>query len=258
MTGVAVGTITRGTTAARRLRRVDRWLLAAHPGLLRRRNLVVIDVGFGDRPTTTLELAHRLRQVNPAVQVVGLDISPERVAAAQPFARPGVEFAVGGFELGGRPADVVRALNVLRQYDEATVESAWRRMTSRLRPGGVLVEGTCDETGRLGSWVTVNDNGPQTLTLAVDLSAEPSATAARLPKALIHHNVPGHPAHRLLRDLDDAWHGHAALRVFGRRQRFAAAVADLRRAGWPFVDGPPRWRRGEATVAWRAMTTPSR
>lgn len=258
MTGTAIGTITRGTTAARRLRRIDRWLLAAHPGLLRRKDLVVVDLGFGELPTTTLELAHQLRAVNPTVQVVGLDINAERVAVAQRFARPGVEFAVGGFELGERRADVVRALNVLRQYDETAVDAAWQRMTTQLKPGGVLVEGTCDEGGRLGSWVSVDAAGPQALTLAVDLTSEPSAVAARLPKALIHRNVPGEPVHRLLLDLDQAWRAHAGLGVFGRRQRFAAAVAELRGAGWPFIDGPPRWRRGEASVAWRALTASPR
>lgn len=258
MTPGAVGTVTRGTTSARRLRRVDRWLLAAHPGLLRRPDLVVVDVGFGELPTTTLELAHQLRQANRTVHVVGLDISTERVAAAQPFARPGVEFAVGGFELGGRTAHVVRAFNVLRQYDETDVAPAWERMTGQLAPGGVLVDGTCDETGRLGSWVTVAREGPRSLTLAVDLTREPSAVAARLTKALIHHNVAGQPIHRLLTDLDLAWQSRAALRVFGRRQQFAAAVGDLRSRGWPFVDGPPRWRRGEATLAWRAVMSAAR
>jgi hypothetical protein len=253
MTGRAVGAITRGTTAARRLRRVDRWLLATQPGLLRRRDLVVIDVGFGERPTTTLELAHQLRQLNPTARVVGLDISAERVAAAQAFARPGVEFAVGGFELGGRRADVVRAFNVLREYDEADVAAAWQRMTAQLSTGGLLLEGTCDETGGLGSWITLEDAGPRTLTLAVDVSIEPSAVAARLPKALIHHNVPGQPIHRLLTDLDHASRTRMPLRVFGHRQLFAAAVRDIRAAGWPVVDGPTRWRRGELTLAWRAV-----
>jgi len=253
MTDAAVGAVTRGTTAARRLRRVDRWLFAAHPGVVRRPSLVVVDLGFGERPTTTIELAGQLRRINPTARVVGLDISVDRVVAAQRFAGPGLEFAVGGFELGGRRADIVRALNVLRQYDEADVLPSWLRIQSQLTPGGLLVEGTCAETGRLGSWVAVDETGPRTFTLAVDLAAPPSAVAARLPKALIHRNVPGEPIHRLLEELDAAWQTHAALRVFGRRQRFAASVRDLRTAGWPLVDGPGRWRRGEATFAWRAV-----
>ena len=125
-------------------------------------------------------------------------------------------------------------------------------MTSRLQPGGIVVEGTCDEAGRLGSWVTLDASGPVALTLAVDLAAAPSAVAARLPKALIHRNLPGEPVHTLLAELDRAWATHAGLAVFGARHHFGAAAADLRSAGWPVLDGPSRWRRGELTLSWQA------
>ena len=39
-------------------------------------------------------------------------------------------------------------------------------MRAGLAPGGVLVEGTCDEIGRLGSWVLLDGDGPRSLTLA--------------------------------------------------------------------------------------------
>ncbi|MBV9291872.1 MAG: class I SAM-dependent methyltransferase [Frankiales bacterium] len=248
-----LGTVTRGTTARHRLRRVDRWLLAAYPGLLRTPELLVVDLGFGASPVTTLELAARLRAVNSAARVVGLDIDPARVAGAASARTDRVDFAHGGFELAGLRPHVVRAFNVLRQYDENQVPQAWQAMLAQLAAGGVLVDGTSDESGRLAAWVAVNAEGPQSLTLAVDVGEQPSRVAARLPKALIHHHVPGEPVHRLLTDLDSAWAAHAGLSVFGGRQRFAAAVADVRSAGWPVLDGPSRWRRGEATVAWPAV-----
>ena len=37
------------------------------------------------------------------------------------------------------------------------------------------------------------------------------------------------------------------------RQRWLAAVAGLKAAGWPVLDGPARWRLGELTVAWDAV-----
>jgi hypothetical protein len=248
-----VGTVTRGTTAARRLRRVDRWLLAHHTALLRTSDLLVVDLGFGARPVTTLELADRLRRRNPGVQVVGLEIDADRVREAQPLSGDGVSFAHGGFELAGLRPHVVRACNVLRQYDEAAVPDAWQQLVKHLRPDGVVVEGTCDETGRLGAWVTLGVEGPRSLTLAVDLRRTPSDVAARLPKALIHHNIAGEPVAALLAELDARWAAHAALAVFGPRQRFAGAVGDVRRAGWPVLDGPGRWRRGELTVRWDAI-----
>jgi hypothetical protein len=249
----AVGRITRGTTAGRRLRRVDRWLLARHPGLLRREPLVVADVGYGAHPVTTVELADRLRRVNAGVRVLAVEIDPLRIPPPgsrthrEAVAR-GIEFVAGGFDLGGRTADVIRLMNVLRQYEEAEVAGAWATVTAALHDGGVAIDGTCDETGSLGAWIALDHRGPQTLTLAVDLDRDPAAVATRLPKALIHHNVNGHPVHDCLAALSFAWRRHCGRAVFGRAERFAAAVADLRSSGWPVLDGPGRWRRGEVTL----------
>lgn len=248
-----VGVVTRGTTANRRLRRVDRWLIATHDALLRRPGLLVVDLGFGERPVTTIELADRLRRVNPSAHVVGLDVSADRVADAQHHVAHGLEFRVGGFELAGYRPHVVRAFNVLRQYDADGVPDAWRRMRDQVGDGGIVLDGTCDETGRLSAWVTLDATGPRSLTLALDPVTEPSAVAARLPKVLIHRNIPGEPTQALLADLDAAWHRHAGLAAFGARQRLAAVGRDVRDRGWPLLDGPARWRRGEMTVAWRAL-----
>ena len=60
----ALGLPTRGTTAPNRLRRVDRWLVAAHAGLLRSAaDPLVVDLGYGSSPVTCVELATRLRAV---------------------------------------------------------------------------------------------------------------------------------------------------------------------------------------------------
>jgi hypothetical protein len=63
---------------------------------------------------------------------------------------------------------------------------------------------------------------------------------------------------RLLVDLDAGWSAHAAPGVFGPRQRFAGAARDLRSRGWPVLDGPARWRRGEVAVSWKALDVPAR
>ena len=84
------------------------------------------------------------------------------------------------------------------------------------------------------------------------------SVAERLPKALIHHNVPGHPVHALIGALDDAWRAAAAYATFGPRQRWTRAVAGLRAEGWPVLDRPSRWRLGELTVAWSAVSEPQR
>ncbi|PZE37823.1 class I SAM-dependent methyltransferase [Curtobacterium sp. MCPF17_031] len=252
-----IGTVTRGTTGHNRLRRVDRWI-AALPVLRRTDDPLVADVGYGASPTTTLELRDRLAQVRPDVEVTGIEIEPSRVALANAGTRDGVAFRLGGFETptpGGRRPAVIRAFNVLRQYDESAVVESWRIMQDRLQPGGQLVEGTCNEVGRVASWVTLDREAPHTFTVALRLAGldVPSIVAERLPKALIHRNVPGERVHAFLRDLDLAWAVAAPLGTYGPRQRWIAAVRGMRDRGWPVLHGTSRWRLGELSVPWSAV-----
>ncbi len=256
--GRPIGIATRGTTHPNRLRRVDRWIAATLAGHLRRAGATdVVDLGFGAAPTTTIEFARRLRPVAPEARVVGLEIDPERVATAR--ARyPDGDFGVGGFELGAHAGRVglVRACNVLRQYDEADVADAWRTMLHGCRPGGFVVEGTCDELGRMASWVLLDSAEaqvrPVSLTLSMRLAGlqRPGEVAARLPKALIHRNVPGQPVHRFLAALDSAWAAAAAWQDLGARQRWIHTVSAVQAEGFRLHGGPSRWRLGEVTVAW--------
>ncbi|MFD6753410.1 class I SAM-dependent methyltransferase [Micromonospora gifhornensis] len=254
-----LGTITRGTTNPNRLRRVDNWIVDTCGDALRAApDPLVVDLGYGASPVTAVELRTRLAAgVRPDVRVVGLEIDPIRVADAQPAADPpGLTFARGGFELAGLRPTLVRAFNVLRQYDESEVAAAWATVTSRLAPGGLFVEGTCDELGRLAGWILLDANGPRTLTLAARLSTlqTPAELAERLPKALIHRNVPGEPIHDLIRALDDAWHAAAGYAPYGPRQRWLHAVAAVRAQGWPILHRPRRWRQGELTLPWPSPT----
>ena len=178
-----VGQITRGTTGTNRLRRVDRWI-ARHPALRRAAEPLVVDLGFGSSAVTVLELYARLVRARPDIEVVGLEIDPGRVARARLqlaevasgattfSADSRVTFSLGGFEVPTpREPAVIRAMNVLRQYDEADVRDAWRRMSARLAPDGLLVEGTCDELGRICTWVSIGtDAVPRTLTISLRLS----------------------------------------------------------------------------------------
>ncbi|MBF9131264.1 class I SAM-dependent methyltransferase [Plantactinospora sp. S1510] len=256
-----VGAVTRGTTNPNRLRRVDNWIAATCADLIRDTpDPVVVDLGYGASPVTVVELRARLAAtVRADVRVVGLEIDPVRVDAAAPAADPpGLTFGRGGFELAGLRPILVRAFNVLRQYAEPEVVPAWRTVTGALQPGGVLVEGTCDELGRLAAWLLVDPTGPRSLTLAARLSTldGPGSLAERLPKALIHHNVPGTGVHALIRALEDGWRDAAPYATFGPRQRWLRTVEAVRAAGWPVLDRPARWRHGEITVAWAAVAPP--
>jgi len=251
--------VTRGTTNPNRLRRCDRWIAGPQAWRLRRSptSPVVVDLGYGASPTTAVELHDRLRRVRPDVRVVGIEIDPARVAAGKPLERDGLSFRLGGFEIpleaGARPM-VVLAFNVLRQYAEDEVPAAWALVQERLAPDGLLVDGTCDEIGRRAAWVAVDARGPVSLTISLRMGGleRPSDVAERLPKALIHRNVPGEPIHAFLADLDRAWARHAPQSSWGARQRFLAAVSEVRER-WPLLDGPSRWRLGELTVDWSAV-----
>lgn len=258
--GRPAGRITRGTTAPNRLRRFDRWYCRRHDGDLRASGSpLVVDLGYGRAAVTVVELAARLRAVRPDVEVLGVEIDPERVAAARPLAGPGIGFVHGGFDLAplaGRSAVLVRAFNVLRQYDEAEVPAAWERLVAPLGPGGVAVDGTCDEVGRLASWVVLDRDGPRSLVLAWRLAGleRPGVVAARLPKALIHRNVPGERVHALLGALDAAWAVEAPLQALGARQRLAATCARLVGEGWALRRDPGQWRRGLVEVPWEQVS----
>lgn len=264
-----VGQPTRGTTGTNRLRRVDRWI-ARHPALRRAADPLVVDLGYGASGVTALELQARLARERADVEVLGLEIDPGRVARANAqlddvragatsFAPDAaVSFALGGFEVpvprGRRPA-LIRAFNVLRQYDEAEVADAWRTMAARLAPGGLLIEGTCDEIGRVSSWVAVGpDAKPLSLTVSLRLASleRPSIAAERLPKALIHRNVEGERVHAFLGALDTEWERAAVVSPFGAVHRWQTALQAMDAAGWPVRDRSRR-RLGEVTVPWETV-----
>jgi hypothetical protein len=253
-----IGAATRGTTNPNRLRRVDAWIAYTLGYALRSAgDPVVVDLGYGATPVTAVELRARLARVRPDVRVVGLEIDPVRVADAQASASPPyLTFTRGGFELAGLRPVVVRAMNVLRQYPPDAVTDAWSTMAGQLAEDGSVVEGTCDEPGRLASWIRLTATGPASLTLACRLSTldTPGTLAERLPKALIHHNVAGQPVYDFVRALDGAWKAAAPYAPLGVRQRWVRSVAAVREAGWPVLDRADRWRVGEVTVAWEAVS----
>ena len=175
----AVGHVTRGTTATNRLRRFDRWIAHLAARAIRTADHpLAVDLGFGAHPATTLEWHRSLTRINPGVDVIGVEIDRARVAAA----RDTITAIHGGFEIPTtrRPL-LIRAANVLRQYPGTEVEQAWRLMASRLAPDGWLVEGTCDEPGRLAALISIDSTGPQWLTISCRLAGldEPSRVAAR-------------------------------------------------------------------------------
>src|SRR5512147_325137 len=155
--GKRMGHPTRGKTAANRLRRVDNFLLLYEPSLLTpgsdlfARSLFV-DLGYGFDPRTTLESASRFRRLNPDLPILGVEIEKDRVEAAIPYADEKTFFRLGGFNLPlkeGETVRLIRAFNVLRQYEEKDFAPAYERLAQYVLPGGLMIEGTSTPYGQI-------------------------------------------------------------------------------------------------------------
>lgn len=250
---------TRGKTARNRLRRIDLYLTLMERDLIRRddgafQNAWYVDLGYGATPFTTLESAERLRRVNPGLPVLGVEIDPERVANAQPYAAANMAFREGGFTLplktraGSRESvRLIRAMNVLRQYEQQEVRDAYRQLGNCLLPGGLLVEGTSNPSGRV--WVANllrrDQRDPQLVLEGILFGTnfrdgfDPAMFQPVLPKLFIHRMVAG----ELMYAFFDAWKAArretTAMKVFGPRQWFSAAARKLKEQGVP-VDTHPK------------------
>src|SRR5512147_347630 len=151
------GQSTRGKTAANRLRRVDNFLLLYEPSLLTPGSdpfarALFVDLGYGFDPRTTLESASRFRRLNPDLPILGVEIDKERVDAALPYADEKTFFRLGGFNLPlkeGETVRLIRAFNVLRQYEEKDFAPAYERLGEYVLPGGLMIEGTSNPFGSI-------------------------------------------------------------------------------------------------------------
>ncbi len=138
------GQVTRGKTASNRLRRVDNFILLYEPSLLTRTDglfadSIFVDLGYGFDARTTLESASRFRRLNPDLKILGVEIDKERVDNALPFADEKTFFRLGGFNLPlkeGEHVRLIRAFNVLRQYEEEDFAPACERMAQHVLTGG--------------------------------------------------------------------------------------------------------------------------
>ena len=262
-----LGLPTRGKTASNRLRRVDNFVLLYEPSLLTRtdglfREALFVDLGYGFDPRTTLESAARFRRLNPGLQILGVEIDKQRVEAAQPFADERTFFRLGGFNLplqAGESVRLIRAFNVLRQYEERDFAPACEALAPYVLTGGLMVEGTSTPFGGLwcANLMRKVDSGK---TGAWDFEALVFSTNFRtgfdveefqtiLPKNYIHRVVTGEPIH----DFFEAWKRSAAenigAKVYGLRQWFSAAAEGLAARGYR-VDLRRKWL-SRGWLVWR-------
>ncbi len=254
-----IGRKTRGKTRPQRLHALDAWVCEAEAELLKRQGgpwdeAAFVDVGYGEHPWTTLESAAMFRGLNPRLYVLGVEIEPHRVESAQEHADAQTAFELGGFELdalGPRPARLIRALNVLRQYRPQQVPEVHRLLGQRLLEGGLLLEGTCD---KVGSVMVVHllrrrQEGlhREAMLFYTDCSQgfAPIMFRDRLPRDLRRRVVKGEPIH----DFFQTWMGlwSQARREAGElsaKEGFVAAAAALAQADVGVAQTPQWWQRG--------------
>jgi hypothetical protein len=241
-----IGLPTRGKTAANRLRRVDNFILLYEPALLTRSDGLFadsffIDLGYGFDPRTTLESAGRFRRINPNLPILGVEIDRERVDAAASYANEITHFRLGGFNLPLQPTEsvrLIRAFNVLRQYEEKDFIPAYEQLAQYVLPGGLMIEGTSTPFGQLwaANIVRKKEDGWafEALVFSTNFRMGFDITdfQAVLPKNHIHHVIQGEPIY----DFMEAWKRSAAetsaAKVFGLKQWFAASAQSLAAKGY--------------------------
>lgn len=193
-----IGQPTRGKTALNRLRQVDIFICLAWGHIFASQNPLIVDVGYGEYAWTALEMYQRLLPINPSIRLLGIEIDPVRVMNALPHVNPPhIDFRLGGFNLvdvlDGQQATLIRAYNVLRQYDESDVADALATLSDGLGEGGVLIEGTSTPTGRIVVFDVYQKQAGELIhkhiVFGTNFRSEPIPTEfqAILPKRLIHH-----------------------------------------------------------------------
>jgi hypothetical protein len=273
-----LGQPTRGKTTHNRLRRADNFILLYEPGLISRQDgdfadALFVDLGYGAEPWTTLESAERFRRLNPGLRVLGVEIDRERVAAAQPFCDTLTHFRRGGFDLPlrvdaqGQPERIrlIRAFNVLRQYDESAATEACVALGRYLLPGGLLIEGTSDPFGRL--WTAnllrkpAGDDTSMPLTHEGLLFStnfrwgfEPRMFQPVLPKNYIHRVVPGEPIYDFFAHWVTAYQASLSLQSVGLRQLFSESARRLSAQGYAIDTRSKLLSKGY--LLWRDAESP--
>ncbi len=254
-----------GKTASNRLRRVDNFILLYEPSLLTRTDglfadALFVDLGYGFDARTTLESAARFRRLNPDLKILGVEIDKERVEAALPFADEKTFFRLGGFNLPlkeGEHVRLIRAFNVLRQYEEKDFAPAYERLAEYVLPGGLMIEGTSNPFGSIWCANVVRrtmESGGARASLPLFQELAPGLRNWRyealvfstnfrlgfdveefqtiLPKNLIHRVVKGEP----IFDFFEAWKAAAAetsaMKTYGARQWFIAAAERMAERGY--------------------------
>lgn len=234
----AVGRL-RGKSQPGRLRLWEDAIAALWPDLLA---LGAVDLGVGEDPVTAGEWAARLGGLT------AVELHPRRAAAARSVPGLTVLECDALVPPPGASAGVARCANLLRQYPIPQVPAAHAALVGWVRPGGVVVAGSCDRGGHVGAFVALRrgPRGPsrEALVFLTDLTRgfAPIQLRDQLPRELRWSVQPNTPMGTFFSAWTAQWE---ATRSGHPRADFCAAAAlpdcallDLP-SGWGLVWRPP-------------------
>ena len=152
---------------------------------------------------------------------------------------------MGGFNLPlleGERVRLMRAFNVLRQYEEKDFVPAYERLAQYVLPGGLMIEGTSNPFGSMwaANLVRKEEGGMSDLwkfealvfSTNFRLGFEVEEFQTILPKNLIHHVVKGEPIHDFFETWKRSVKETAAMKTYGFKQWFIASAESLAQKGY--------------------------
>lgn len=249
-----VGQKTKGLTCENRLRQTDTFICIEYNWLIKKKNAVFIDIGFGEYPITTIETYRRLSTINPTIKVIGVEIDKERLLKAKRYEQPNVEFKLGGFNLPLREdefANIVRCYNVLRQYPEEEFESSIKTLCHYITDDGIILEGTSDQYGRLTSFNMFGRSGDNIKRFGLGFGTNfnsafhPRDFQSVLPRNYIQHITTGEWIHQFFDNWSSSFYKALSLKIPSERHLFYETAIILHKEyGYNIVQSKKLLRRG--------------
>lgn len=255
------GRITRGKTSRGRLHLLDEWLCRCHLDRLTALSEeagMLLDVGVGEFPWTTIDLWRRLQSVAPNVQIAGTELDPRRVRHARRLAAGRFRVLERGFDPGlpSESVGVIRMMNVLREYDPERIDDYCASLWPCAAAEALLLEGSSDKHGTIfGAHVMVR--GPESgewqrrgLLFGTDFERGFAPIMFRdwLPQDLRRTVLPGTELHQLFEQWTAHWQ-RVRQDTAVLSEQFAASVTRLTAERDDVVDDV--WLRERGYLLWQ-------
>jgi hypothetical protein len=208
---------------------VDRWLLAEiERGFTPE---LIVDFGPGEHGWTTRELVASLEPNLTQSKVVCIENDPERCKNLRAESRGVFDVIEGGFDFDLKDVGFLRAMNVFRQYPVEQTEAGYTCLREHLSVGGLLICGTCDRTGEIGSFWRFSSTGDRRLVVFTTGSRgfAPRQFRDFLPRDIRRTGGPKHPFLSILPAWEDAW--ASTRRNLGPSEAFDVSIHELQRRG---------------------------